>query len=76
MGLFGEFKRGKFEIKPFGKIAKEDIVEIEKSLMLFSQMITNNYYYDDLYCFDSSNDDSNVYLIANTFDEFWKLLSK
>lgn len=34
------------------------------------------YYYDDSYYFDSSNDKSNVYLISNTFDEFWKLLSK
>lgn len=34
------------------------------------------YYYDDSYCFDSSNDESNVYLISNTFDEFWKALSK
>lgn len=30
MGLFDKFKRGKFEIKSFGKIAREDIVEIEK----------------------------------------------
>lgn len=34
------------------------------------------YYYDDSYCFNVSNDESNVYLISNTFDEFWKLLSE
>ena len=158
MVLFDKFKRGKFEIKSFGKIAKEDIVEIEKKFDVvlpsdYKQFLlkynggavainelkeihlddinesinidvlygihtgskasdieywTNEYaddlfektviigdslqhgfivlicdgsndgiyYYDDSYCFDSSNDDSNVYLIANTFDEFWELLSK
>lgn len=34
------------------------------------------YYYDDSYHFDNSNDESNIYLIADTFDKFWELLSK
>lgn len=34
------------------------------------------YYYDDSYHFDISNDESNVYLIADTFDKFWKSLNK
>lgn len=155
MGLFDKLKRSKFEIKPFGKIAKEDIVELEKifdvllpddykkflleynggavfnnelRLKDINEVInidvlygihigdsssdieywtneyaddllektviigdslqhgfivlicdgSNNgvYYYDDSYCFDSSNDESNVYLISNTFDAFWKALSK
>ena len=40
MGLFDKFKRGKFEIKSFGKIAKEDIVEIEKK---FDVVLPNDY---------------------------------
>lgn len=42
MGLFDKFRQNKFEIKSFGKVKKEDIAEIEKSLMLFYLMITKN----------------------------------
>lgn len=42
MGLFDKFKQSKFEIKPFGKVKKEDIVKTENCLMLFYQMITKN----------------------------------
>lgn len=34
------------------------------------------YYYDDSYYFDSSNDESNVYFIADTFEAFWESLNK
>lgn len=158
MGLFDKFKQSKFEIKPFGKVKKEDITKIEK---MFDVILPNDYkeflsnynggtvlnnefneihlsdinsdinidvlygihtgntnfdieywtseyaedllektiiigdslqhgfivlicdgtndgiyYYDDSYYFDISNDESNVYLIADTFDEFWKSLNK
>lgn len=33
------------------------------------------YYYDDSYCFDSSNEENNVYFIADSFEEFWKILA-
>ena len=33
------------------------------------------YYYDDSYFFDSSNEENNVYFIADTFEEFWKILA-
>lgn len=42
MGLFDKFRQSKLEIKPFGKVKKEDIAKIEKSLMLFCLMITKN----------------------------------
>ena len=32
------------------------------------------YYYDDSYSLSSSDDENNVYFIANTFDEFFTLL--
>lgn len=158
MELLDKFKKSKMEIRPFGKITKDDIDEIEE---LFDVVLPNDYkkfllkynggavklnefnelflddanetvsidvfygihtgskasdieywtkeyaedlfektiiigdsiqqgfvvlvcdgfnngiyYYDDSYCFDSSNDESNVYFIANTFDEFWKVLNK
>lgn len=158
MRMLDKLKRSKFEINPFGKIANEDIVEIEemfdillpddykKFLLHYNGgAVVNNecnelrledineiinidvlygihtgnsssdieywtneyredllektviigdslqqgfivlicdgfnngvYYYDDSYCFDSSNDESNVYLISNTFDEFWKTMNK
>lgn len=156
MGLFDKFKQSKFEIKPFGKVKKEDIVKIEK---LFDVILPNDYkkflsnynggavanngfneinlddvngnididvlygihtgnsnsdieywtkeyaedllekaiiigdslqhgfivmicagenagvyYYDDSYYFEESNDEGNVYWIAENFEEFWKML--
>lgn len=32
------------------------------------------YYYDDSYYFEESNDEGNVYWIAENFEEFWKML--
>lgn len=32
------------------------------------------YYYDDSYYFEESNDEGNVYWIAEKFEEFWKML--
>ena len=32
------------------------------------------YYYDDSYYFEDSNDEGNVYWIAENFEEFWKML--
>lgn len=32
------------------------------------------YYYDDSYCFEESNDEGNIYWIAENFEEFWKML--
>ena len=158
MRLFDKFRQSKFEIKPFGKVKKGYIAEIEKKFDVIlpndykkflsnynGGTVSNNefneihlddvngninievlygihtgnsnsdieywtneyvedllektiiigdslqhglivlicdgsndgiYYFDDSYHFDISNDESNVYLIADTFDEFWKLLNK
>lgn len=40
MDLFDKFKKNKIEIKPFGKITKEDIREIEE---LFDVVLPNDY---------------------------------
>lgn len=32
------------------------------------------YYYDESYYFEESNDEGNVYWIAENFEEFWKML--
>ena len=32
------------------------------------------YYYDDSYYFEESNDEGNVYWIAENFEEFWEML--
>ena len=40
MELFDKFKKNKIEIKPFGKITKEDISEIEE---LFDVVLPNDY---------------------------------
>ena len=32
------------------------------------------YYYDDSYYFEETNDEGNVYWIAENFEEFWKML--
>ena len=31
-------------------------------------------YFDDSYYFEESNDEGNVYWIAENFEEFWKML--
>ena len=34
------------------------------------------YYWDDAYNFGTSNDDSNVYWIADSFTEFWNSIGQ